>query len=147
MQPGKPSLTQEEIQAEVSRRLQRYENLNFLEWFAMFMGIAQVVEICLKQLAHRKYEISMENLERMTLGQVAGLLKQRGLRPDFITLLESVVQYRNHVAHSLLASQIALNSLGAGDARFEQKMLDRGTYELEQLLFLFEWTEEHDSWD
>lgn len=141
-----PSLSPEEIQSEVARRLTRYENLNFFEQFAMFMGIAQAVEISLKQLLHRRYAVEFETLERSTLGQVARLLKDRGLRPDFIALLDSVVGYRNHIAHSLLAHQIMLHSLGAGTARFERRELEKGIYELEQLWFLYEWTEKHDAW-
>lgn len=144
--PDKPSLTPEEIQSEVLRRLKRYENLNFFEQFAMFMGVAQIVEISLKQLLHRKYGVDFESLERSTLGQVARSLRDRGLCPDFTALLDSVVGYRNHIAHSLLANQIMLHSLGAGEARFEQSELQKGIYELEQLWFLYEWTEEHDAW-
>lgn len=144
---GKPSLTNEDIATEVARRLKRYENFNFFERFAMFMGTAQLVEISLKQLLHRKFEIEFERLERLTLGQVAGQLKHLGIRPDFLGFLESVVHYRNHMAHSILANQIMLHSLGAGDAYFEQHELDKGIYELEQLWFLYEWTEDHDSWN
>lgn len=146
MQPEEPSLTQEQIQAEVRKRLEKYKNLNFFEHFAMFMGLAQAFEISLKQLLHRRYGVELENLERATLGQVTGQLRDRGLRPDFIELLDSVVGYRNHIAHSLLANQILLQSLGAGDARFERRELDKGIFELEQLWFLFEWTEEHNAW-
>lgn len=146
MQPEEPSLTHEEIQAEVRKRLVKYEKLNFFEQFAMFMGLAQALEISLKQLLHRRYDVEFESLERATLGQVTGQLKDRGLRPDFIGLLESVVGYRNHIAHSLLANQIMLQSLGAVDARFERRELEKGIFELEQLWFLFEWTEQHSAW-
>ena len=141
-----PSLTQEQIQSEVLQRLKRYEGLNFFEQFAMFMGVAQVLEISLKQFLYRRYAVDFESLERSTLGQVASQLRDCGLRPDFLTLLDSVISYRNHIAHSLLANQIMLQSLGAGGARFEQRELEKGIYELEQLWFLFEWTEEHDAW-
>ena len=113
-QSSQPSLSQEDIQLEVGRRLERYKNLNLLEKFAMFMGISQVIEISLKQLLHRKYEVDLGSMERLTLGQVAGRLKVSGLRGDFIEHLESVVQLRNHIAHSLLANQIMLYSLGQG---------------------------------
>jgi len=63
-----------------------------------------------------------------------------------LLLLDSVVEYRNHVAHELLASQFILTSLGASEARFETRILDRATYELEQLWFLYEWTEQHNAW-
>jgi hypothetical protein len=146
VQPEEPSLNREQIQAEVSERLKKYEKLSFFEQFAMFMGLAQAFEISLKQLLNRKYGVDFESLERATLGQVTGQLKDRGLRPDFIALLESVVGYRNHIAHSLLANQIMLQSLGAGDARFERRELEKGMFELEQLWFLYKWTEEHDAW-
>lgn len=147
MDNNSPSLTQEQIDSGVLQRLKRYESLNFFEKFAMFMGVAQVLEISLKQLLHRRYAVDFESLERSTLGQVARQLRDRGLRPDFLALLDSVVGYRNHIAHSLLANQIMLQSLGAGDARFERRELEKGIYELEQLWFLFAWTEEHGAWD
>ena len=112
----------------------------------MFMGLAQTLEISLKQLLHRRYGVELESLENASLGQVKGQLRDRGLRPDFVGLLHSVVGYRNHIAHSLLANQIMLQSLGVGNARFERRELEKGIFELEQLWFLFEWTEEHDAW-
>lgn len=141
-----PSLTQEQILAEVSKRLERYKKLNFFGQFAMFMGTAQVLEISLKQLLYRKYAVEFESLERSSMGQVARMLRDRKFRPDFLALLDSVVDYRNHITHSLLANQIALNSLGVGDARFEHRQLEKGIFELEQLWILFGWTEEHDVW-
>lgn len=108
MQPEEPSLTREQIEAGVSTRLEKYKSLNFFEQFAMFMGLAQAFEISLKQLLNRRYSVEFVSLERATLGQVTRQLKDRGLRPDFIVLLQSVVGYRNHIAHSLLANQIML---------------------------------------
>lgn len=141
-----PTLTPKEIQAETFRRLEKYEKCNLLEQFALFMGLAQILELQLKQFASRKYGIDLDSLDRHTLGQVANLLRTNSLRPDFLALLDSVVQHRNHIAHDLLASQSILVSLGAGSARFEIKILQRGLYELEQLCFLFEWTEQHNAW-
>jgi len=146
-QSSQPSLSQEDILLEVGRRLKRYKNLNLLEKFAMFMGISQVIEISLKQLLYRKYEVDLGSLERLTLGQITALLKSRGLRADFIKLLEGVVQLRNHITHSLLANRMMLYSLGARDARFEERILEQAIFELEQVWFLFEWTEAHDAWD
>ncbi|WP_159082161.1 hypothetical protein [Rhodanobacter thiooxydans] len=141
-----PSLSHAQIQAEVWKRLEKYKALNFFEQFAMFMGLAQAFEISLKQLLHRKYGVEFESLERTTLGQAAHQLKDRGLRPDFCALLDSVVSYRNHIAHSLLANQIMLQSLGVGDACFEHRELEKGIFELEQLWLLFEWTEKPNAW-
>ena len=74
-----PSLTADEIAAETSSRLKRYDGLNFFEQYAMFMGVAQLLEISLKQLLNRKFGVPFESIERSTLGQVARLLKERGL--------------------------------------------------------------------
>ncbi len=147
MQPEEPALTFEQIQTEVWKRLEKYKTLNFFEQFAMFMGLAQAFEISLKQLLHRRYGVTLESLERATLGQVKNQLRDHGLRPDFIALLGSVVDYRNHIAHSLLANQIMLQSLGMGHTRFERRELEKGIFELEQLWFLYEWAEEHSAWD
>jgi hypothetical protein len=130
----------------VLERLKKYERLNFLERFAMFMGMAQAMEISLKQLLHRKFGVEIDSMERWTLGRVARSLQEHGLRADFIRFLDNVVGYRNHIAHELLASKIMLHSLGAGDARFEIRILERGIYELEQLWVFYEWTEEHNAW-
>jgi hypothetical protein len=103
--------------------------------------------LSLKGLLHRRYGVELEDMERWTMGQVAGALRERGLRPDFLQVLSSVVQYRNHIAHSLLADAAILRELFQGrPTRFEVRDLERGTYELEQVCLLFEWTEEHDAW-
>ena len=144
---GEPAtLSAEEIAAATSARLARYEDLNFLEQFAMFMGVAQIVEISLKQLLNRLHGVPFDETESRTLGQVAALLRKHGLRPDFLALLDSLVKRRNHIAHNLLASQFILEALGASEARFEIRELEKGIYELEQLWFLLEWTNEHGAW-
>jgi hypothetical protein len=146
-QHREPSLTADEIREAVFQRMEKYRGRNLLEHFGLFMGLAQLLELALKDLLHRRYGLELESMERWTLGQVAGALRDGHLRPDFLHLLGSVVQYRNHVAHSVLADAVVLRDLYQGrQTRFETRDLDRGTYELEQLWFLFEWTEEHDAW-
>ena len=143
-----PSLSAHEIGATVAKRLKKYEKLNFLETFAMFMGVAQLLELSLKGLLHRKYGIDRDSMERWNLGRTARVLKERGLRADFCALLDSVVRYRNYIAHELLANEAMLRSLLGGDsARFEIRRLEKATYELEQLMFLYEWTDEHEAWN
>ena len=113
----------------------------------MFMGVAQILEIGLKGLLHRRFGVDIETMERWTLGKTAKTLKERGVRADFIQLLESVVDYRNYIAHELLANEAILRSLLSGESgRFEIRQLEKGTYELEQLMFLYDWTEEHQGW-
>jgi hypothetical protein len=141
------SLSREEIAAGVAKRLKKYDSLDFLEGFAMFMGVAQILELGLKGLLHRRFGVDLQMTEHWTLGRTAKALKKNGLRADFITLLESVVNYRNYIAHELLANEAILRSLLSGEsARFEVRQLEKGTYELEQLMFLYDWTEEHQAW-
>lgn len=147
-QPTEPSLTTDEIRSGVGERLARYENLNLLEQYAMFMGTAQILEYSLKGLLHCKYAVDRESMERWTLGRTKEALQKQGLRGDFIALLNSVIGYRNHIAHEFLANEIALRSLLGGDAgRLEVRQLHKGIYELEQLMFLHNWCEAHDAWD
>jgi hypothetical protein len=143
-----PRMDKDEIRQRVLDRLNHYENLNTLERFAMFMGKAQILEAGLKGLLVRRYGYNdHDKLDKMTLGTVKNELKSRGLRGDFISLLEAVVQYRNHIAHELLANIALLRTIAGNDAeRLALPQLDKGIYELEQIMFLHDWCEEHDAW-
>ncbi len=142
-----PRLEEHDIQEQVHKRLAKYKKLNILEQFAMFMGMAQILEAGLKNLLVRRYNYAHENMERWTLGKTTSELKRSGLRMDFVDLLESVVTYRNHIAHELLANEAMLKALLGGDAgRLELRQLETGIYELEQILFLHDWCEEHNAW-
>jgi hypothetical protein len=146
--PIEPSLTPKEIQAAVCDRLAKYDNLNVLEQYAMFMGAAQILEYGLKGLLHRKYNVDIDKTERWTLGRTSAELKKHGLRGDFVLLLESVVSCRNYIAHAFLANEAMLRSLLNGKSgRLEVRHLQRAIYELEQLMFLYDWTEAHDAWN
>jgi hypothetical protein len=145
--PNQPRLEALETQEQISRRLKKYENLNVFEQFAMFMGMAQVLELGLKSLLCRRYNYDHERIEKWTLGTTAKELKKCGLRSDFIVLLESVVKYRNYMAHELLANDAMLRSILGGDSgRLELRQLEKGIYELEQVVFLHDWCEEHNAW-
>lgn len=136
------------IQKGVFKRLAKYKNLNFLEQFAMFMGMGQLLEASLKRLLAHRYKYDFDEMEKWTLGRVTHELERCGLRSDFVTLLKSVVKYRNHIAHELLANEIMLRALLGGKAgRLESRNLDKGIYELEQIMFLHDWTEKHNAWD
>lgn len=142
------TLDTEQIRAGVERRLEKYKGRNLLERFAMFMGMAQLLEITLKGLIARSYGVEIESMERWTPGRVSSEVKQREFRQEFTTLLDSVVGYRNHIAHDSLANEFMLRErIGGKETRCEQKHLDRGIYELEQLLFLYQWTDERGGWD
>ncbi|NDK39599.1 hypothetical protein DT603_12175 [Pseudoxanthomonas gei] len=141
-------MTPEEIKDAVFKRLEKYAGLSLLERFAMFMGVAQMLELSLKNLLHRRYQFELETMERWTLGRVSTVMREQGVREDFVVLLNSVVGHRNYIAHSLLANEMLLQSLLGGQAtRLETRSLDLGIYEAEQLWFLYEWTDEHQAWD
>lgn len=145
--PVPSSLDAHEIREQVAKRLDKYKNLNELEQFAMFMGMAQILEAGLKNLLVTRYGYVHEKLENSTLGQTKNELKSCGVRADFIALLESVVGYRNHIAHEYLANDAILKTiLGGHSGRLERKHLEKGIYELEQIMFLHDWCEEHDAW-
>jgi len=105
-----PSLTREEMWRQTEERLEKYKKLNSFEEFAMYMGVAQPLELSLKNLLSEKYNYDLDKMEKWTLGRTARELEKSGVRPDFITLLKGVVESRNYIAHELLANEIAYRS-------------------------------------
>jgi hypothetical protein len=112
----------------------------------MFMGMSQLLEAGLKGLLCRRYGFEYETIERWTLGRTASELETRGLRSDFVFLLKSFVPYRNYIAHELLANDAMLRTLLGDSGTLELRQLWKGAYELEQLVLLYDWCEENDSW-
>ena len=140
-------LNAKDIQRGVLKRLAKYEDLNFFEQYAMFMGMSQLLEGNLKRLLARRSRHTLDATSRWTLGTVARELESSGLRNDFVFLLKSVVTYRNHIAHELLANEFKLAQLlGGKTGRLERRNLEKGIYELEQLMFFHDWTEKHNAW-
>jgi len=142
-----PSLSAEEIKSLVMEKMEGYKNLNLFEQYAMFMGKAQILELGLKGLLARKYAVPFESMERWTLGRVKNELSQKGLRQDFIAFLSSVVDYRNYVAHSLLADSALTKSFANFSDLKLYGDLYRGIFELEQIIILYDWCEERNGWD
>lgn len=142
-----PSFSREEIEAAMDKKLEKYKGRSFLEQFAMFMGFAQILEIGLKNMLQREHGISGEKMLRWTLGRTAQKMREYNVRPDFCGLLESLVEKRNYVAHELIASELLLRSLlGNVQATFGWDELKKGILELEHLMVLAEWCDEHDAW-
>jgi hypothetical protein len=135
-----------EIERRVFRRLKPYAKLSFFEQFAMFMGKAQVLEFGLKGLLARRFGCDLEQMERWTLGRTTKELKEQGLRKDFVALLESLVELRNLIAHDLLLSDALVKLHTGKTTRSARRPLEHGIYELEQILLLHDWIEEHGAW-
>ncbi|MCT8165627.1 hypothetical protein KY380_12740 [Pseudomonas sp. HD6421] len=112
----------------------------------MYMGKAQLLEFGLKGLLHRKFQIPLEDMQRLTLGQTKKELKKHGIRLDFIEYLGSVVKHRNDMAHEFLLNCAVMNSLGNFSGKGQTGDLFRASYELEQIIILHDWCEEHDAW-
>lgn len=139
-------LSKKEIQEKVFAKLDEQKGLSFLEQYAMYMGKAQLLEFGLKGLLHRRYQTPLEAMERWTLGRTKNELDDKGVRKDFITLLESVVAYRNDMAHEFLLNCAVMNSLGSFSGKGQTGDLFRASYELEQIIILHDWCEEHNAW-
>jgi len=142
-----PSLLPEEIQERVFAKLDEQKGLSFLEQYAMYMGKAQMLEFGLKGLIHRKFHVPIKDMERWTLGVTKNELAKHGIRPDFIAYLASVVKHRNDMAHEFLLNCAVLSSLGSFSGKGQTGDLFRASYELEQIIILHDWCEEHDSWN
>jgi hypothetical protein len=141
-----PSLSGEEIKELVKAKLKAYKDLSVLEQYAMFMGKAQILEFGLKGLLTRKYGIASESMEKWTLGRVKNELERQGLRSDIITFLGSVVDYRNYIAHEFLVNNAITQSIANFSERKLYGDLFRAIYELEQIIVLYDWCEEHNGW-
>lgn len=63
-----------------------------------------MLEFGLKNLLANRYKY--EDMEKWTPGRTTAELKKCELRADFIKLLESVVTYRNYMAHEFLANHV-----------------------------------------
>jgi len=145
-------LSGEEINKGTLKGLEKYENLNFMERFAMFMGVSQILELGLKKLLEDKYEYDFEKMERWTLGKTYKELENNKIRPDFLRLLKNTVDNRNCIAHELLANKILFhellgNKIPENHYDKESRRLDKFIYELEHLVFLFDWTNSNNGWD
>ncbi len=136
----------ENIPKLVAEKLKTYQNLSFLERYAMFMGKAQILEMGLKNILARDYGFKIEEMEKWTLGKISKKMASVGVRPDFIEYLNSLVEVRNYIAHELLAKEALLRSLINNTSRLEERHLERGIYELEQLILIFDWQEENFAW-
>jgi len=105
-----------------------------------------LLEFALKGLLTRKYNVPPDDMERWTLGKTKNELKDRGLRVDFVSLLESLVGHRNNMAHEFLANNAITRSIANFSERKLYGDLFRAVYELEQIIILYDWCEEHDGW-
>lgn len=142
-----PSLSGEEIEKLISTRMSEYEDLGFMEQYAMFMGKAQILEFGLKGLLTRLYGLQLDSMEKWTLGRVKKELDEKGLRKDFVALLDGVVEQRNYFAHEFLVDHAITKSVANFTNRKLYGNLYRALYQLERIIILFDWCVEHNAWE
>lgn len=147
MKKDEPHLDGDEIRAKVRKKMEKYDDRSFLENVAMYLGVAQILELGLKNLLVRKYDYEFDDLEKFTLGRTKNELERCGLRDDYLALVESVVESRNYIAHEMLANDALVKSIVGDSGTKEQRILWKAIYELEQAVFLYDWCEEHEAWD
>lgn len=147
MSVEKPNLEPAELQRQIFANLGTYSERNAFECFALLMGKAQLLEFGLKNLLQRKCAIEQIEMEKWTMGQVANEMALRAFRGDYIHLLKDFVRERNYIAHEMLVNNAIFRSMAPNiSARFEFKQLQQPAYNLERLLILHDWCEEHKAW-
>ncbi|SIS95313.1 hypothetical protein [Chryseobacterium gambrini] len=142
-------LTTEQIHEGMKEGLQKYENLTFLAKYGMFMGVIQILEFGLKKLLQEKFNYDLDEMEKWTLGKTVKELKEKGLRSDFISLLENIVEKRNYIAHEMLSNMALMNSIVEDLNPYpkDERKLDKAIIELENIIFFFDWTNTNNGWD
>lgn len=140
------ALSGECVKKEVLAKLDQYKNRSVLEQYAIFMGKAQILEFGLKGLLARKFNVPLEDMELWTLGKTKNELRQKGLRLDFIVLLDSVVDHRNNMAHEFLLNTEIARSIANFSEREIYGDLFRALYEVEQIIILHDWCDENNGW-
>lgn len=149
MEENIDKLDQNTIQKGTLAGLKKYENLNFLEKYAMYMGVAQILEMRLKQILTKNFDEEFEKLENFTLGQTIFKLKTGGMRKDFVSYAESVKDTRNYITHELILNKVIWLSLVENNPEYyskDDRGLDKGIYEIEQLMFILEWNDKNGEW-
>lgn len=147
MSVDESKLEPEELQRRILDNLGTYSDRSAFECFALLMGKAQLLEFGLKNLLRRSNDIEESQMEYWTLGRVASEMDSRAFRSDYVSLLRIFVKERNYIAHELLADNAIVRSMTTEiSARFEFRQLWQPAYNLERLLILYDWCENHKAW-
>lgn len=146
---AKKEVHSDEILQLCTQRLKKYEGKSFIEKYALYMGMVQILELQMKQIIYHQFgyttEEKLQDLERKTFGQAVWILKENNIRPDLIALLEKNRDNRNNMAHSFLVDTIISTSLGFSMESIEVRQLDKSIYELENLILFWEWCVKHEA--
>ena len=137
----------DEIQTQISKKLDQYLGRSFFECFSLLLGKAQILEFGLKTLLSRECSISQNAIEKWTLGRVTNELEIIGIRGDYIVYLKRFVVQRNYIAHEMLANNAAFRSMAGNiSERFEFSQIRQPIIDLEHLLIVYDLLELHKAW-
>lgn len=141
-------LDPDELERQILANLSTYyKDRSSFECFALVMGKAQLLEFGLKNLLNRACGVGHEEMERWTLGMLANKLEYHGFRADYVALLKEFVRHRNYLAHEMLVNNTIYRLMAPNiSERFEFRQLQQPAYELERLLIVHDWLEEHQAW-
>ncbi|MFW2082966.1 hypothetical protein ACNPQK_18595 [Acinetobacter guillouiae] len=146
---AKTEVNRDEIIHLQDLRLEKYKNKSFIEKYALYMGMVQILELQMKQMLYRKFDFSTEEklkkLETMTFGQSIKQLDDKGVSTDIIYLLNISRDNRNKMAHSFLVDTLISSSLGFNMESIEVRQLDKYIIELENVSLIWEWCVNHDA--
>ena len=75
----------DEILQLCTQRLEKYEGKSFIEKYALYMGMVQILELQMKQIIYHQFgyttEEKLQDLERKTFGQAVWILKEKKYTP------------------------------------------------------------------
>jgi hypothetical protein len=138
----KPALSPQKLQKLIAKRLEPLEEMNFLERYAMFMGMAQIIEMELKGILIRNHGETEERLEKTTLGGAILKLKKAGIRSDFIELLWDLNDHRRKMAHEFLAV-FSLLQKHAQAGQLSRKSLQLALFTAEKTIQVYDFLNEN----
>lgn len=140
-------LTAKALERKVMKNFKSYDDMNFLECYAMFMGKAQLVEFGLKRLLIDQRGYTYEEVDTKTLGWTIKELVKNNLRPDFAAPLESLLNYRNNLAHSFLVDRALVRSLLNGkEFTRPHRELSKALYVVEQVIAVHDFLTDGSFW-
>lgn len=133
---AKAAAEKEDLDA-IFEKLIPLDKLSFEERVAAFMGRVQVLELGLKGMLVRDYGYEEEKVENLSLGLVVGELRKNNENEGFLSSLDDVVEYRNHVAHEILAVDAMVRSIAGDDARgLSEKGLRHALFAVQQAIHI-----------
>lgn len=126
---------------KVYKLLERYDDLSFLERYAIFMAQVQTIELLLKRLLSKKAHISFDEVDQYTaLGaKFIRKLEEEGMQDAILEHLARLKEHRDYFAHEFLANLTLIGSIlkeDTEDCSKSSRQLFHALFTAEQFLLL-----------